>query len=83
MKLGSPGNTFTQLHKMTWEVYRDEILPRRKLSRLRYWKEVVYHYFMVLLFKLFFFGVRLRAMFGLQVTQEELKDFELDTVREL
>ena len=84
LRLRSPGNTFTVINQVTWEVYCQEILPLECkhmgfLSRnLFYARHMVSYRLMQFLLWLQGVIVRLKAFLGIQVTDEELRDFELD-----
>lgn len=36
MRLGSPGNSFFTINDISWSVYKEEILPLRRLGYLHY-----------------------------------------------
>jgi len=83
LRLRSPGNTFTVINSITWQVYSREILAkdlskygwlRRQLVWAKHWLT----YFMGVL-ALWAMAAKARAkmLIGLGVTEEEIQDFEL------
>lgn len=44
MRLGSPGNTFNVTNEVSWRVYKDEILPLKKLGYFNFWYELFNFY---------------------------------------
>jgi hypothetical protein len=86
LRLKSPGNTFTLINKITWQVYKDEILPKEcnKMPLIKrnvhYLKAMISFYVLQTILWLQYFGVRIKTFFGVKISLEELKDFELDAI---
>ena len=44
MRLGSPGNSFAVTNDISWKVYKDEILPLKRLGLFKYFYELLHFY---------------------------------------
>ena len=77
-RLGNPTNTFNTINEITWDVFWKEVSEDMSVY------SIVREFFRYYLLKAGLFGmylkVRLRSAFGLQVDENELKDFELDVM---
>ena len=44
MRLGSPGNSFSVTNDISWRVYSDEILTRKRLGYFKFFYELLHFY---------------------------------------
>ena len=77
-RLGNPTNTFMTINEITWDVYWREVSYDMSYYSLfrEFWR---YQILRVGLFAMYM-SVRMRSALGLQVDEDELKDFELDVM---
>lgn len=75
-RLGNPNNTFSVVNNVTWDVYKNEFIP--KMSTWAYIRETFRYYFVKGALLAMYVGLRCRVFVGLHVDSEELQDFDLD-----
>ena len=77
-RLGNPINTYNVINEMTWSVYSKEI--SKSLSSWAYLREASRYFVLKMGLLLWYLHIRIRSSLGLQVDEDELKDFDLDVV---
>ena len=77
-RLGNPNNTINVVNEVTWSVYQKDVAPR--LSYWAYFRESFRYYFVRVGLYVMYLNLKCRMMFGLEVADEELEDFDLDVV---
>ena len=75
-RLGNPVNTFAVVNDISWQVYRADVAPH--LSRWTFLRELFRYYLLKIGLAAAYAGVRLRQVFGLRISDDEMLDFELD-----
>jgi len=75
-RLGNPTNTFNTINEVTWQVFWREV--SEDMSFYSIVRELFRYGFLKVGLFMMYMNVRLRSAFGLQVDENELKDFELD-----
>lgn len=75
-RLGNPTNTFNTINEVTWQVFWREV--SEDMSFYSIVRELFRYGFLKVGLFVMYMNVRLRSAFGLQVDENELKDFELD-----
>mmetsp|Transcript_2009 Transcript_2009/g.2757 ORF Transcript_2009/g.2757 Transcript_2009/m.2757 type:complete len:112 (-) Transcript_2009:40-375(-) len=78
VRLGNPTNTFTQVNEKSWKIYKNEI--GKNLTLWQFCKQAFNYYYLKLGLFFYYVAVQARWYLGLQVSQEELEDFELDFI---
>ena len=77
-RLGNPTNTFNTINEITWGVYWREV--SEDMSVYSIIREVFRYYFLKFGLHMMYLQVLFRSAFGMQVDEDELKDFELDVM---